>query len=127
MKLYNLYKDIILESITRNAIIDAINNHYRVKIYYSGDGDTPAGHRTIEVYAYGTSKAGNPVIRAYQLFGETKTIIPQWKLFRVDRIISWEPTGWVFNKPISDRDSTIPKYNPNGDKSMIGTVYNAKF
>jgi len=127
MKLYNLYKELIMENTARNSIIDAIDKHYRVTIYYDGDDNTAAGKRTIEVYAYGTSVGGNQVIRAYQVFGDTKTIIPQWKLFRVDRISRWEPTGWEFNNPISDRGSNIPKYNPNGDGSMVGSVYNAKF
>lgn len=127
MKLYNILENIILENTNREMIKDAIDNHYRVRIYYAGDDNTAAGARTIEVYAYGTSIAGNQVIRAYQLFGDTKSVIPQWKLFRVDRIIRWEPTKWVFNNPISDRDPTIPKYNPNGDRSMVGSVYNVKF
>lgn len=127
MKLYNIYKELILENTARNSIIDAIDNHYRVTIYYAGDDNTAAGKRTIEVYAYGTTIGGNQAIRAYQVFGDTKTIVPQWKIFRVDRIQRWEPTNFTFHSPISDRDPTIPKYNPNGDKSMVGSVYNAKF
>ena len=127
MKLYNLYSELILENTARNSIMDAIDKHYRVRIYYAGDDNTAAGARTIEVYAYGMSKGGNQVIRAYQVFGDTKTIIPQWKLFRVDRITRWEPTGWTFDEPVSDRDPSIPRYNPNGDSSMVGSVYNAKF
>lgn len=127
MNLYNIYKDIILENTARSSIMDAIDKHYRVTIYYAGDEETAPGKRTIEVYAYGMSKAGNQVIRAYQLFGDTKTVIPQWKLFRVDRITRWEPTNFKFYKPISDRDPSIPKFNQNGDNSMIGGVYNAKF
>lgn len=127
MKLYKLYKELIMENTARNSIIDAIDNHYRVSIYYEGDDNTAAGKRTIEVYAYGMSVGGNQVVRAYQVFGDTKTVIPQWKLFRVDRISRWEPQNFTFYKPISDRDPSIPKYNPNGDGSMVGTVYNAKF
>jgi len=127
MKLYNIYKELIIENIARNSIIDAIDNHYRVSMYYEGDDNTAAGKRTIEVYAYGTSKGGNQVIRAYQIFGDTKTIIPSWKLFRVDRISRWEPLNFKFYGPISDRDSSIPKYNPNGDNSMVGTIHNIKF
>jgi predicted DNA-binding transcriptional regulator YafY len=127
MKLYKIYKDLIIENTARNSIIDAIDNHYRVRIFYSGDDNTAAGARTIEVYAYGTSQGGNQVIRAYQVFGDTKTVIPQWKLFRVDRITRWEPTNWIYREPVSDRGTNIPKYNHNGDNSMVGNVYNAKF
>ena len=127
MKLYNLYKDLIVENAARNSVMDAIDNRYRVRIFYSGDDNTASGARTIEVYALGTSKSGNPVIRAYQVFGDTKSIIPQWKLFRLDRITKWEPTNWKFDKPVSDLDPSIPDYNPNGDNAMVGMVYNAKF
>lgn len=130
VKLYNLFESIILESVARNEINDAIDNHYRVTVNYDSDEETTAtGPRTIEVYAFGISKAGNLVIRVFQPFGDTKTRIPEWKLFRVDRITSWKPTGFKFYKAVNDRASSsgIHSYNPSGDNSM-STVYNqAKF
>ena len=44
------------------------------------------GKRWVEIYCYGVSKAGNDVVRVYQVGGDTKTIQPGWKLFRVDRM-----------------------------------------
>jgi hypothetical protein len=110
--------------IKKNVNIDNINksidDKLRIKIFYRGDKNTAAGQRTIEVYAYGLSSAGNPVIRAFQLAGDTETEIPQWKLFRVDRISRWVETNQRFTQP-------RPKFNPNGDRSM-STVYKiAKF
>lgn len=126
LKLYNIFENLILED-NRSSIMDAIDRKYRVNIYYLGDDNTAAGKRTIEVYGFGLTKAGNPVIRAYQLFGDTKTFVPAWKFFRVDRIARWEPTSFRFYSPISDRDPSIPKFNPNGDATM-STVYKiAKF
>lgn len=123
MKLYNLFEQLILETSSRESINDAINRKYRVNIYYAGDDNTAAGKRHIEVYAFGLTKAGNPVIRAFQLFGDTKTVIPEWKLFRLDRITRWEPTRFQFYTPVNERGTGIAPFNPNGDGSM-STVYN---
>jgi predicted DNA-binding transcriptional regulator YafY len=121
--LYNLYESVILESVNRSSILDAIDKKVRVNIYYEGDDNTAPGKRTIEVYAYGISKGNNHVIRAYQVFGDSKRkIVPGWKLFRLDRITRWEPTNFKFYTPISDRDQTIPKFNESGDRSM-NTIY----
>lgn len=120
LSLYNLYKEIILERINRPDILSTLGNKQVVTIYYRGDHTINAGYRDIEVYALGLSKAGNPVIRAWQLRGKTDTEIPAWKLFRIDKISSWKPKkGEFFRKPISDRKPGIPKFNPVGDKSMI--------
>lgn len=129
MKLYNLFEDIILEEVKLKTIItegvgytqvdDAIENRYRVKIEYKDYEDKPPSKRFIEVYSRGLTKAGNPVIRAYQLFGGTTTEIPKWKFFRLDKITKWEPVPKVrFNKPIDARDPAVPKFNPTRDKSM---------
>lgn len=128
MKLYNILNEVILEKksliveVSRNEVIKAIDGKYRVNIYYAGDDNTAAGKRHIEVYAFGLSKDGNPVIRAYQVFGDTKTFVPRWKLFRLDRIMRWEPTEFRYYSPVSSRGTNIPSYNPSGDASM-STVY----
>lgn len=124
MKLYNIYEGLILENINRSEVLQAIEKRYRVNIDYMGDEETEPGKRTIEVYAFGQSKGGNLIIRAYQGFGRTTTVIPAWKIFRLDRITKWEPINVVkgiFNSPISDR-ADVPPFNPNGDKSMT-SVY----
>ena len=110
----------IKKSINVDNINKAIDNKIRIKIFYRGDKNIAAGQRTIEVYAYGLSSAGNQVMRAFQLAGDTQTEIPDWKLFRVDRISRWVETNQRFDQP-------RPKFNPNGDRSM-STVYKiAKF
>lgn len=129
MELYNLYKNIILESVTRNNVIDAIENRYRVTIFYAGDDNTASGKRTIEVYVYGTTFAGNPAIRAYQLFGDSKTrVVPGWKIFRLDRILDWRPTkGSIFYNPINERDPNAPAFNPYGDRGLRSVYKIIKF
>ncbi len=119
---------LITEGASPNDINDAINKKYRLVITYYDDDD-PKGKlmRVIEPYAYGLSKAGNPVVRAFQFQGDTRTIQPQWKFFRLDRITSINKTEHYFYRPISDYKSDIGKFNPAGDMTM-STVFNiAKF
>lgn len=140
MKLYNIYESIILEEIEKNqqiisegvstdAINDAINNKYNVNILYRDYDDQPPSKRYIQVYNFAKTKGnktgGNDAIRAYQIMGGSKTTpnTGAWKIFRLDRIEGWYPTKVKFNKPVSQLDGTIPKYNPNGDRSM-DKVYN---
>ena len=107
-------------SISVTNINNAINNKNEVIIYYDGDENTSKGKRNVEVYAYGISMAGNPVIRAYQLSGDSDTIVPEWKLFRIDRISQWSVLKIRFTTP-------RPKFNPNGDKSMKSVLNITKF
>ena len=112
--LLEIYKKIILkESVSTASVSDSIEGRYQVTINYEGDpshGVAP-GLRAIQVYTYGLTKAGNPVIRAYQPYGDTASTVPSWKFFRLDRITSWKPTYALVTTP-------APGFNPNGDKSM---------
>jgi len=127
LKLYNLYKRIILEaSVRNNVIVDCIDGHKVVSIFYDGDGVENRGYRDIEPYCYGNSKDDNPVLRAYQQSGATDSEIPGWKLFRIDKIVSWDDKiddnniPVVFNEP---QDG----FNPNSDKGMNKVIKIAKF
>ena len=128
MKLYSLYESVILEGVSDDIIKEAIDEHYRVKIDYAGDSSNSRGERIIEVYALGNTK-NHKVIRAFQTKGVTSgTGVSGWKLFRVDRIVNWEPVMRPNGRPdlfaLGDRSA---KFNPNGDKSMVGPVYVANF
>lgn len=120
-----LFEEIIAEVLTEDVnvgkINDAIARSYEVKINYESENDMASGERIIQPVAYGLTKAGNPVIRAYQPFGDTQTSVPAWKFFLVSGIQSWKPLfKRVFKTP-------PPGFNPNGDKSM-STIYKvAKF
>jgi hypothetical protein len=46
--------------------------------------------------------------------------MPGWRLFKLDKILTFKPTGETFDTP-------RPNYNPNGDKSMTSVIINAKF
>ena len=126
MKLYNVYNNLILEIASVNAIVDSIKKRQRVIVYYDGDEPGGKGLRIVEPVCYGYSKAGNPVLRAWDLEGAShraylgKKPLPSWRLFRVDKIITLKPTTETFNEP-------RPGYNPNGDKSMNSVIINAVF
>ena len=128
MKLYSILNEVILEVASRMEVEKSIVDHERVRIYYDGDETLRPGERYIEPYVLGLSKAGNPILRAYQYKGVTDTEQPGWKTFRLDRMADWDETNErPFDTPISDRVRNIPKYNPNGDKSMISIYKQAKF
>jgi len=126
MKLYNSFRSLIVEEATTDIIIDAIRNKKVLVIYYSGDEPGGRGLRYIEPVCFGYSKKNNPVLRAWDLEGASHRAIlgekplPSWRFFKIDKIDSIQPTGENF-------DTIRPNYNPNGDKSMIKVVINAKF
>lgn len=135
MKLYNLFESVILEEIDKarkllaegvstDDVNAAINGKYNVNILYRDYPDQPPSKRYIQVYNLGKTKGGNDAIRAYQIFGASKRQNNKgyWKIFRLDRIEGWFPTKVKWVKPVSDFDASIPKYNPNGDRTMASVV-----
>jgi predicted DNA-binding transcriptional regulator YafY len=126
MKLYNITKSLILEVASIESIIDAIKKKKKMIIYYDGDEPGGRGLREIEPVCFGYSKAGNPVLRAWDLEGASHRGLlglrpmPGWRMFRVDKILSFKPSGENF-------DTMRPQYNPRGDKSMTRVLINAKF
>ncbi|NBU82691.1 MAG: WYL domain-containing protein [Flavobacteriaceae bacterium] len=126
MKLYNTVKSLILEVASIDSVIHAIKKKNKVVIYYDGDEPGGRGLRVIEPVCFGYSKADNPVLRAWDEEGSSHTSykgeqpLPGWRLFRVDKILSFKPTAEYFNEP-------RPGYNENGDKSMTKVIINASF
>ena len=126
MKLYNTVKSLILEVASVDSIVNAIKNKDKIIIYYDGDEPGGRGLREIEPVCFGYSKANNPVVRAWDNEGASHTgfkgeqPLPGWRLFRVDKILSFRPSGEKFTQ-------VRPNYNLDGDKSMIRVIINAKF
>ena len=126
MKLYNTVKSLILEVASIDSIVKAIKNKDKVIIYYDGDEPGGRGLSNIEPVCFGYSRAGNPVLRAWDFEGASHTgykgeqPLPGWRLFRADKIQSFKPSGEKFNDP-------KPGYNFNGDKSMTKVIINAVF
>ena len=126
MKLYNSLKGLIVEVAAISNIVDAIRKKRKVIIYYNGDEPGGRGLRQIEPVCFGYSKADNPVLRAWDEEGSSHTAykgeqpLPGWRLFRVDKIMSFKPTGDKFSQ-------VRPGYNQQGDKSMVKVIINASF
>ena len=126
MKLYNITKSLILEMASIDSVINAIKKKNRIIIYYDGDEPGGRGLREIEPVCFGYSKAGNPVLRAWDIEGSShrdyigKKPLPSWRLFRLDKVLSFKPAGEKFDTP-------RPNYNTSGDKGMSRVIINAKF
>ena len=117
MTLYNIAESLILEVAGKSTIMDCMVGRRIAEVYYDDDEDPGGkGKRWIEIYCYGVSKAGNDVVRVYQVGGDTKTMQPGWKLFRVDRMDALKKLGGTFSEP-------RPLFNPTGDKDMT-KIYN---
>ena len=126
MKLLTTFKSLLTEIASLGDIQDSINKKIVVTIYYDGDIPGGKGYRRIEPVCVGYSKAGNLVVRAWDMDGASHTAtigekpLPGWRLFRADKIFTYQPTTDTFNQ-------VRPNYNPNGDKSMERVILNAKF
>lgn len=126
MKLYNTLNTLILEVASRDQVSDAIKNKRVCVINYNGDEPGGKGLRVIEPVAFGLSKKGNAVLRAWDREGASHTAykgekpLPGWRLFRLDKMDFIRPTQETFDTP-------RPNYNPNGDKSMERVFINAVF
>jgi hypothetical protein len=144
MKLYNLLEDIILnevakrkylltENVSEQEVINAIEGKYNVNILYddypNANPSVEPSKRYIQVYNFAETKAGNKAIRAYQIFGGSKTTpkTGAWKIFRLDRIRGWYPTKVRFATPVSDKSPSIPTYNKNGDRTMSRVFNKVEF
>lgn len=130
LNLKNIIKSIIIEEVEHDKVLDAVRNKYYVRIKYDdgkgGQGfGNPKGSRIIQPMAIGTTKKGFPVVRAFQIDGNSRKGAPNWKFFRLDRIISWIP---MRNKHfVSPPDGSYGEYNYFGDKSMGSFWDNSKF
>ena len=126
MLLEDIFKQLILETVSRDKILNAIRNQDEVTVYYRDDDadvEIKPGYRVFcHIYAYGKNKAGNDIIRTWVNKGvslsyppgkpdDTLSWIPGWRVFRTDRIQSIRKSGRNFK---ADK----PKYNDK-DKDMV--------
>jgi len=129
MKLYNLVQELILETVQRDYILKSLENRKIVNFWYD-DPDDPnevkPGYREVEPYVYGKHYlSGNDVIRGWLIRGTSKTdevdssVVPGWRLFRVDRMNNWQERKDKFNPYTETGEPTHKNYNPD-DKHMIG-------
>lgn len=129
LTLQDITKNLLSEQISDDEVLDAIEGHYHVRINYddgmADNGRNPKGSRVIQPFALGTTKKGNPVVRAFQVNGNSRRGAPKWKFFRLDRITSWRP---MRNKKFyMPPNPSYGEYNTTGDRTMGTFIDNVKF
>ena len=126
MKLLKTIKSFITEAVSFDDLQRAIKNKDVIVITYDGDEPGGKGYRIVYPVCLGRSLKGNLVLRAYEPEGAShsvaigKKVLPGWRLFRVDKILTYKPT-------LDNFTTARPGYNLNGDKSMTRVILNAKF
>lgn len=123
--------NLLLETVnvSSDEVCDAIDKRYRVVINYDDEEpNAPTGQRLIEPYTFGLSSAGNECIRAFQYLGATRRGIPKYKMFRLDRILNWnpQPNNHFYADP-KKLAIAAPDYNEDGDGSMSMIFTQVKF
>ena len=125
MKLVKTLSKLITEVAAIDDIQRSIKQKNVITINYQGD-EYGKGYRDIEPVCLGISKKGNMVLRAWERQGASHSNkvegnpIPGWRMFRLDKILTYALQGDKFNE-------VRPLYNPNGDNSMVRVIVNAKF
>lgn len=110
---------LMVESIGQSLAYMAIKNHEVIRINYKSDDDSIAsGERIIEPYVLGRTSKNNVVIRAFQPYGDTESSVPNWKLFKLNNIISWKPTNKTFNSEPNKRGFNVQPYDQFGDSQL---------
>ena len=127
LNLYEILKEVLNESVSSDSVNDAINNKYRILINYDDEDNHATGTRLVEPYVLGYTKAGNLAFRGYQYEGDTVRGVPKWKLFRLDRVINWQPTKQKFNVEPKDNGWNAESYNSNGDGSLTSILNQVSF
>ena len=115
------FKQLFFEK-KEDDLINSIKNRNTVLFYYEGDKYVDRGYRWVEPVAYGKSKDGFGLLRAYQIKDKPSKSRKGkgWRLFRTDKIHDINKSLRKFNKPRKN-------YNPNGDNTMDKVIVNAKF
>jgi len=137
---------LLKEGVGQSGIIDAINNHEWIYIYYNADneeGKNATGYRTVRPYVLGTNSAGNTVLRAWQdnsknswhfsnkptrpdsqyhdYWSDREGSKPGWRMFNIDKISKIYPTGKKFND--ENGLPMIPAgYHEGGDDNMTSII-----
>jgi predicted DNA-binding transcriptional regulator YafY len=94
------------------TIKDAISGRKLLRFEYDGHS------RVVEPYCLGYTDNSNLALRAYQTKGSGKTKVPDWKLFKLQKIRNLESENEKFN---GVRDG----YSPN-DKDLSPILMDLK-
>lgn len=112
----------VQKTIVSNDIPSLLHNRVVTILNYNDEKPQPhTNARQICICAYGVTKAGNTAIRAYELFGDSRSaadgtgVIPDYRLFLLKRIQSLKPM--IGTEPWG-REVLDSRYNWNGDKGL---------
>lgn len=131
------FRQLLNEGVGEGTVADAINKHKIVYIYYAGDDTIMKGYRTIKPMVLGHTKSKKSetegdylLLRAWEVAGSSDSqkrytdekgrMQYGWRLFRVDKITSFLPTGKIFRTDVFS-DEMINDYNPN-DSQMQNII-----
>ena len=135
------FRQLLTESVSDKVIVDAINQHKFLYIYYKGETTIETGYRTIRPFVLGVNTGGNLAVRAWQDKGRSDSlradsprnrlhhehevdtdgvIKPGWRLFLVNNITSAIPTGKRFID--AQGNVEIPTGYKENDKDMTGGI-----
>ena len=89
-------------------LTDAVTNKFICVIDYRGEPDSKglvdSGLRHIEPVVIGTNRLGNTLVRGWLIKGTSRTgkadpsLVPGWRLYRLDRIFNITPTLETFEE-----------------------------
>lgn len=112
----------VQKTIVSDDIPSLLHNRVVSMLAYNDDQPQPhTGYRQVAICAYGVTKAGNTAIRAYEMFGDSRSaadgtgVIPDYRLFLLKRIQSLKPM--IGTEPWG-RDVLDSRYNWSGDKGL---------
>ena len=105
MNLVDSLASLITEGVANSTIKDAITNKHVCNLRYMNDNKLPGPSLKV-------NKKGVP--------------LPDWRLFRVDRMDSFAPISSEGDEIFKTFEEP-PMYNKVGDKSMSRMDYNSKF
>ena len=121
-----LLKKKVKLAVSSDKVSKSIKDRQRVIMYYNGPDEGGKGLREVEPVCLGVSRAGNPVVRAWEIRGASASAsrgelpLPSWRLFRLDRITTYALTNDFYNIP-------RPDFNFVGDRSMSSVQLVAEF
>jgi len=111
---------LLTESIRSNDIVSVMKKKQVIAINYEGE-DVKSGARYIEIYAYGLTLGGSPkpCVLAYMrgnvtsksLFSGRPNDKIKWRIYRLDRITSWNITKNLYYEDSKNMAEKKLKYN----------------
>jgi hypothetical protein len=121
--------NLLNEAASSNQIIQMMKSRRVASIdYIQPPGEGVSGYRYIEIYAYGTTKAGNPCIIGWlrndlssSLKSGRKNDAIRWRIFRLDKIRALKYATQTYDTTLKFISTERPELNLN--YRNLGTVY----